>query len=804
MKYRFLLSFFLLTTSLWAQNKGSVKGVLKTSDGKPAAHVNVTLKELNRGSSSHISGEFEIKNVDPGTYTLVTSFIGLETKEQLLKVTAGIPTTVPEIVLNESAHQLNEIVIKDSKTNPFDTKESEYVSKMSLKRLENPQVYTTISKELIKEQLVFSVDDAMRNAPGVQKMWEATGRGGDGGAYYNTRGFILQSQLRNGVAGNVTNQIDVANLERVEVIKGPSATLFGSSLTTYGGLINRVTKKAFDKFAGELSYSAGSYGFNRISADVNTPLDAEKKILLRTNAAYQTEGSFQDNGWARNFAFAPTLTYKASDRLTVTLDAELYSGQNTSKQIIFFYYPTDQLLATNPKELGVDYKRSYSANSIFQKSQVSNFFARADFKISEHWTSQTNFTSTHSFSDGPYGYYYVIPNAVATGDATATGADYLVRADQSTANSVDQIAEIQQNFIGDFNLGSMRNRLVGGLDYYSQNSNQLFYGVDPFDIIQKNGTISKYGNFTGDKLDSALQNGSPWKYPYRFQTNTYSAYVSDVINLTDKLLASAAIRFDHFANLGDYDETTGHYSGDYNQSTFSPKFGLVYQVVKDKISFFANYQNGFTNKTGTDYTGKIFKPEHANQTEGGVKLEAFSGRLSSTVSYYNIQVSNIVRPYPVNPNFSIQDGTQLSKGVEVDVIANPLKGLNVVAGFGYNDSEYTKSSEDVQGRRPGTAMSPFAANFWVSYKLLYGSAQGLGIGLGGNYASENKIINSSTMGVFTLPAYTVLHATVFYDNAKFRAGVKVDNLTNQEYWIGYTTMNPQKLRSVTGSFSIKF
>ena len=82
--------------------------------------------------------------------------------------------------------------------------------------------------------------------------------------------------------------------------------------------------------------------------------------------------------------------------------------------------------------------------------------------------------------------------------------------------------------------------------------------------------------------------------------------------------------------------------------------------------------------------------------------------------------------------------------------------------------------------------------------------RGLGFGFGGNHASDNKIVNSDFMGVFTLPAYTVLNAAVFYDHTKFRAGLKVDNLTDEHYWIGYTTMNPQKLRSVTANFTLKF
>jgi iron complex outermembrane recepter protein len=323
-------------------------------------------------------------------------------------------------------------------------------------------------------------------------------------------------------------------------------------------------------------------------------------------------------------------------------------------------------------------------------------------------------------------------------------------------------------------------------------------------VVKKNGVIPGYERFNRDKLDSALQHGSPWTWPYRFRTNTYSAYAADVVNLTDNLIVSAALRVDYFDNKGSYDQSRGEFTGSYTQTAWSPKFGIVYQPLPRVVSIFANYQNGFTNKNGTDYAGKTFKPEQANQVEAGVKVDAFHGRLSSTISYYDITVRDIVRPYPENPNFSIQDGTQISKGVEVELIANPLNGLNVVSGFAYNHSVFERADNDVVGRRPATAMSPYTANMWVSYQHPVGKWKGLGAGVGGNYASDNKILNSEYYGEFILPAYTVLNATVFYDQARFRVSLKCDNLTNEHYWIGYTTMNPQRLRSFVGSLSLKF
>lgn len=783
------------------EGTSNIKGKIITNEGAAATGVTVLLKGTKRNDITDDDGNFHFKNIRAGDYQIEVSLVGYEPVHKEVTVAEG-KTVFVTVHLKISEKQLQEIVITANRYKLV-KKESDYVAKMPLKNLENSQVYTTVTKDLLKQQMVFSVDDATKNAPGLQKMWEATGRGGDGSAYYNSRGFILQGLLRNGIAGNVTSRIDAADLESVEVIKGPSATLFGSTLTSYGGLINRVTKKPYDKLGGEVSYATGSYSFNRFAVDFNTPLDSAKTILFRMNAAYNYEGSFQDNGFEKGYVLAPSLSLKVNNKLNFSFDAELYNGANTSKQMIFFYFPTAQLNASNPKELGIDYKRSYSAQDIFQVSKSNNFFGQMNYKISRHWRTQTNFTSTNSFSDGPYAYFYVVPNSVVTGNPDATGADYLARADQSTANSTAQATEIQQNFIGDFRIGKLRNRFVGGLDYFSQNSNQFFYGTD-FDTIPKNGNISNYGNFDKDKLNAVLQNTAPWTFPYRYKTNTYSAYISDVLNITDNLIASAAIRADHFDNKGDYDQATGKYSGSYNQKAFSPRFGLVYQPVKDRISLFANYQNGFTNIAGTDYKGKTFKPEQATQIEGGIKADAFGGKLSGTISYYNIEVKDIVRPYAANPNFSIQDGTQLSKGIEAEIIAKPALGLNILAGFSYNDSKYEKADADVEGRRPATAMSPYTANLWIGYSLLYGKAKGLGLGFGGNYASDNKIVNSNYYGVFTLPEYVILNATVFYDQPKYRIGLKVDNLTNKEYWIGYTTMDPQKLRSVTGSISFKF
>jgi iron complex outermembrane receptor protein len=799
-----------ITATAQAQTTGTITGRVTNSNGGAVEAVSVGLEGQPKGNITDEQGRFRIRQVAPGQYTLVVSAVGLKTEQQTVTVVAGQTATI-NFVLTESAAELKEVVVNGLSTNKFSRRTSVDVAKMPLKNLENPQVYATVGKELLTEQLVFSVDDATRNVPGLQKMWEATGRGGDGGAFYASRGFVTSSQLRNGVAGNVTSDIDAINLEKLEVIKGPSGTLFGSSLTSYGGLLNRVTKKPLDTFGGELNVAAGSYGFHRVSADVNlvdtnVPADQPKQLALRLNTAYTYEDNFQNvgsTGFSKNLAVAPSLQYRPNDRLTINLDAEIYKGTNVGKQLVFFYFPVAQLGADRADQLPLDYRQSYLGPGLTQDSRSTNLFGQVRYQLSPSFTSTTYLTSSHSYSNGFGPYFYLVPGAANPFNSLA-----IARADQSTQNSRRQIFEVQQLFNGDFQLGNLRNRVVLGLDFLRLDSDVNFLGGN-IDTAPLNvpGSPYDYTSFNADLINARYAQSPPAHYLVTTKSNTYSAFVSDVLNLTEQLSVLAALRVDHFDNKGGilYSPVEA-----YSQTAFSPKFGVVYQPVKDRVALFANYQNSFTNlgsfvaPGGTVAT--IAKPERANQWETGVKLDAAGGRVSATVSYYDIRVANRLRPAPTaaNPSAQLQDADQWSRGAELNLTASPVRGLNIVGGFAYNYSVFVNSAEDVNGRRPNTASSPYLANAWVSYRQPEGPLRGLGLGFGGNYASDNKIVNSVAMGVFTLPSYTVLNASAFYDQPKYRLSVKVDNLTDQRYWIGYTTMSPQKLRSIIGSVAYKF
>lgn len=780
--FSLMMAMLLFNNNVTAQTgTGAIKGTVKTSDGNPAEFVNIVLTNTKFGATAGQTGHFTIKNLPAGTYTIVASFIGLQTQTKEIIVTAGETTTV-NFVLTEGAKDLQEVYVKSAKHNKFLKKETEDVARLPIKNLENPQVYSVVTSELMKEQIVTSYVDGFKNIPGtgVPLVYN------NGRTTLLSRGFVTGNFIRNSVAGYNFNSIDPADIEKIEAIKGPTGTLFNSSLASFGGLFNRVTKQPGETPRTEIAYQTGSFDLNRLTADVNMPLNKDKTVLFRVNAALHNEHSFQDAGFNRGFFVAPSITYIVNDRLTVDVDLEVGNSNATSA---YRLAPDAKGKIYNVKDLGIDYKRSFGNNSVDYLSRQIDLYSLINYKISDNWKSQTMFNKTYSSTKG-----YVTQLSLA---------DTLIKQQAINQDYPYYITNVQQNFIGDFKIGHFRNRIVAGLEYYNQRSNWTNYTVTLPGINYKNPGAA-YNNFNADKISSLIAALAPNANSYvQNNQSSYAAYVSDVFNITDRLNAMASIRIDRFVNKGAYTPANGKTTGNFSQTALSPKFGLVYQLVKDQVSLFGNYMNGFNNATptATSFDNSTFKPQYANQWEGGVKVDAWDHKISSTVSYYNINVTNTIMDDLAHPGFITQAGTQLSKGIEVEVIANPFSGFNIVAGFAYNDSKITKGAASVEGLRPANSGPARLANLWMSYRIMHGDVQGLGFGVGGNYGSDSYQTNTQAFK-FTIPSYTTVDATVFYDRPKYRLGFKLDNLTNEKYWS--FRLAPQNPTRGTLSLSIKF
>jgi iron complex outermembrane recepter protein len=691
----------------------------------------------------------------------------------------------------DSIKNLEEIVVKSNLK--YKRERSTTVSKMPLNNIENPQVYNTVTSELLKEQVVTNFNDALKNATGVTRLWESTGRGGDGAEYFSMRGFSVQPTMVNGLPSINNGAIDPINVDNIEVIKGPSGTLFGSSLISYGGLINIVTKKPYNTFGGEIGYNAGTYGADRLTADINIPLN--KEVAVRINTAFNKENSFQDAGFNKSFFFAPSLSYKVSDKLTFLINTE-FSNRNSANAPMLFLSRYSPLSFNSIDLFEKNYKKSYTSNELSISNPTFNMQAQMLYKLSNIWTSQTVLSRSSSKTDGYYSYLW----------DSANGDEFTRFI--SKRNGETYATDIQQNFIGDFKIGTLRNRMVVGIDYLKSNvlnGSANWVGAGTISLV--NQTDSGEANLTKAGIDNLL--AGTIEPNSDTESQVVSAYVSNVLNVTDKFSVMASVRVDEFKGK------TSYWSAEEvkSQVAVSPKFGAVYQIIENKVSVFGNYMNGFRNVEpgqvdvdGTNTRTATFDPEHANQFEFGLKTNLYKDIISASLSYYDINVNNRLMSDPNNPNASVQGGEVESKGVELSLTVNPVKGLNIIAGFSDNKSKVVKETEGdgYLGLRPEEAGPETLVNFWANYTFTSGSLKGIGFGFGGNYASEHKTLNRSTTGTFTLPNYTVLNSALSYNTDKFNISLKVNNLLNDKYYSGWSTVTPQRLRSLTAGLTYKF
>lgn len=704
--------------------------------------------------------------------------------------------------------QEEEITISNNKS----VKESDYISRMPLHNIENPQTYTLIPKETLQQQAAVSFEEGMKNAAGVQKIWPALGRGDFGAAYFSIRGFSIQPTMRDGVAGITNAPIDISNIERIEIIRGPSATLFGSTLINYGGLINIVSKKPeahsffkittaqyfYHPYSGALTPPALN---NRSTLDVNTPISKSQKLLFRLNATFGDNYGFRDAGNNRHFFIAPALSITNHKNLNIDFNASFYKGALSPDAPLMLSW-TRPYKAQKPQDIPVDlYRFSFTNANIRLRNHNINIFNRTSYQLSKVWQLQNNIAYSFAQTEG---YYPQI---------TLQNNQNIIERRITPQQSYNQSLHLQQNAIGQYNRGNISNKWVIGVEllllrrkanHTSTINPQPAYAIDQLDLYRLDPN-AYYQNFTPQNIQKIIDTSA--KVPLiaeTAQTQTYGAYISDVLSLGKRFSLMLSLRLDYFNNQGLNNIRSGQNTSAYKQLFLAPKLGLSYQILPETLSFFTNYMNGFKNKAPqTQPNGEVsyFKPEQANQIEGGFKLETLQKHLAVTLSYYHISVTDKVRT-DFSDGRSYQDGSLLNQGVELDIALYLWKGLSCMGGYAFNHSKNLSGDANIKDRRYVEAGPAHMAHLWIYYTLPQG-LKGLSMGLGGNYGSENLVGNFKFPGVFTLPAYLIFDAVLTYAYKNYQFTFKVGNLSNQKYYSGYASVVPNAPRSYLISLSVQ-
>ncbi|MBD2729527.1 TonB-dependent siderophore receptor [Nostoc sp. FACHB-892] len=613
-----------------------------------------------------------------------------------------------------------------------------------------PQSIQVVPQEVLRDQQVTRLEDAVRNVPGVNQSFNFGPI-----TAFTIRGFTVTETnvLRDGLIDTMAGQVtELSSIERVEVLKGPASVLFG--LGSPGGSINLVSKRPLSEPFYAIDATVGTYSYYRGAIDFSGPLDDSKTALYRLNVAYRNSDSFADffNG-GESLNISPVISVDIGERTNLILEGEYIKARES--------YPS-----------GVPVIGSILSNPIGEVSRNRNFGEPSD-KI-ELAITRLGYQLEHKFSDN-----WSLRNAFRfvyrdyTDLITLPGR---LDADNRTFNRVDREYELENtyyalttNLVGKFSTGSIQHQLLFGVDFNSSENLSPIYAereANPIDIFNP-----VYGQAKRPGAAVLFESSD------RSLTNSWGIYLQDQVTLSEGLKLLLGVRFDTFDRKYTDFITNTESSG--SDSAFSPRFGIVYQPIP-AISLYASYTSSFTPPDGTVFFGidSTLQPERGNQYEVGVKAD-LSDRLSATLAFFDLTRTNVSTADPNREGFFIQVGEQNSQGIELNIAGEILPGWNIYAGYGYIDARTTEDTnlELVGKRLPDTATHSF--NLWTRYEIQQGQLQGLGAGLGLFFVGDRA---GDLTNTYDVPSYVRTDAAIFYNRERFRVALNFKNLFDVNYF----------------------
>lgn len=780
----FLLSIVSLFS--FSQN-GSIKGSIKTSDSKAAEYVSVGLKNKSVGVNTNSKGEYEIKNVGPGTYTLMVSHVGLETKEELVEVKSGETTIVNDIVLKENATQLQEVIVagvKNLNEKPVS------IGKINIKPMDLPQSVSSIDKEILEQQQVQTMSDALKNFNGVYIM------GTTGGVQQEiaARGFAFSSSntFKNGIRYNNTALPEMSALEKVEILKGSAAILFGN--VAAGGVINLVTKKPNFTQGGEISFRMDSYDFYKPSIDVYGSIGKGNHAAYRVNTVYEKARSFRDNVGSERIYINPSFLVRLGKKTELLIEGDYLRDNRTSDFGVG---------AINYELINIPRNQFLGAAWSYYKTEQQTLTASIIHSFNNKWQLKST-TGIQKFSSDLFG--TTRPNA--SNVFIRTNGNWIRGIQRTVINEEYYITQL--DLTGRFKTFGIKHNLLIGADADRYSTDNIAYnGISKYDSINVFDLKKYKQRYDIPDLTKKTTTSNP--------VQRVGAYIQDLIEITHQIKLLAGVRFSYLETFSSILTYTPWSISETKQfdNAITPRLGLVYQPLRT-ISIFGSYANSFTPNTGVDVNGKSLKPSLINQYEAGVKTNLLKDVLSVNFTAYQIVNSNLAQTSlengNTNTNIKELAGEVTSKGVELDVMTKSLCGITFVAGYSYNETRYTKSNTYIVGSllRYNPAHTGNASLYYTVCKSAF---RGLNFGVSYMYFGERVAGRSTRVTVtndafklMTLPAYNLFDASVGYSRQNISIRFKMSNILNALSYNVHddNSINPIAPRQYAVTLSYKF
>lgn len=760
-----------------AQIQSSIQGRVLDPTGALVGHAKVSVED-GATTTTDVRGEFRIPNAITQGAVLFVSAPGFQTSRVAINANASDITVKLQVGIE------SQVVTVSASHTGYVASEDTVATKSSVALKETPQAVAVVEREVIVDQNSISIDEILRNvagASGPARQQVGLDYNGAANASYKVRGFLANT-YQDGLpyrfgTGFRDSTIDIAKLE---VLKGPTAALYGGSTgSPIGGIIDTISERPETESHYSVNLRGGSFQFLNPSVDLNQRLTKDGKLMGRITAEYESSDTFVDYFHRQGWAVNPSIRW--SDAKT---DVLLLGSYSDLKQPDYTGLPTTGMLTGDFK---IPYAFSFNGPLAPQTdSKLGYLTSITQRTFNKIWSA--DMALRYSNGDKYEPAFALFTNTPDPGTKGFSEAPLLLTQNQTEIN-------LNPNLHGHWTTAKFSNDALVGFEFdHVSDSSQIdlgdFFSLDPL--------RPQYEAFPTAPLPVDVT-----------QTNFYTTcagYLQDQLTVAKRLHLLGALRF------------TG-----LEVDANSPAAGTVYDVVAKKVtprvgavvdvtrwmSLFADYGKGFQLPEGV-LTVNTVKPEASDQIEGGIKIG--TGALQTTISGFRLRRNNAPTPDPNNPFYSLQEGEQRVQGLDTDTTWQPtrLRGLSVIGSFAFLDSALLKDTTYPIGGRL-TAVPEFSGRIWANYRLDAGTYRGLSFGAG-VYANSRQAVDP-TNALFTgsTSLFDVRVAYVLRGRGKLsRATLHVDakNLGNVHDLAPYVylvnNVAPVEPRAVYAGISTRF
>ncbi len=679
------------------------------------------------------------------------------------------------------ATTLGEVRISSSAAEPtYREEEASGATKISAPLRDIPASIQVVSRAVIDDQGATRTEDAVLNVSGVN-IGAPSSRSGDNLIF---RGFSTSEFLRDGMPDRRRSMRDMANIEQIEVLKGPASVLYGR--IEPGGTLNYITKRPLFAKRYEAALRVDQYGLVRPSVDLST-VSQDGSLGVRLNAALEHGGNYRDYSFSDRKFVSGVVGWRLTRDTDLSFELEALEDRrsNGDDMGIPFYrgapapIPLSRLLSepehyrdTSDRLLG------YTVNHRLDSSWK--------FKHALRYTTQTTQLIKDNLNSRSVSNLFVSNVDPVTGRIGRNFAEQNTDRDTLTA---------QAELYGDVRLLSMRHQVLFGFESdrieSTDNNSSADAGVasnnlDIFNPVY--GQLSRQGFKQTTLSDSAIR--------------ANALYFQDLIELAPQWKALIGGRYDRARSTSA--NRLNRSAGAAESSAFSPRAGIVWQP-STTLSLYGSYSESFVPVIGQDFFGALFEPTTGKQVELGVKSDWFDGKLSASAAVFTIRKGNVSAPDPDHDGFNIQTGEITSDGIEFDIAGSPLRGMNVIANLSLIDARITKETRaSLIGVRPSNTAEK-TARLWASYELQDAQWRGWGGGFGATYVGD-RINSNSQRDFHTVPSYVRWDAGIWYRAANWRVALKLENVADKVYYVSSNNLvlSPGAPRNLSVTASYRF